>query len=277
MVSFNCCKCQDVIKKPKVIAHASSCGASHFCCVDCNKTFDLYSVRDHTACVSEVQKYQGKWTGPVGRVAAAAHDDSDEEGHKKTGAPVRRPRIMSFDDTDLSDDEASPPAKKTAAASKPSAPAAAAKRTASASPGLGPSAPPNKASRHQAHAAAPTKHAAALSSVSPARAPSASSAANAAHGVASTHRHGAAAAPAVWVAAPVAVSFEVAANDADFRHLVAAEMASRWPGEKEVSIKAVTKAVCESLASNKALRKCVQKLVGEHCKIDAAAASVAAE
>lgn len=63
MVSFTCHRCQDVVKKPKVRGHASLCGgnAAIFSCVDCMQVFDLQTVKGHTSCVTETQKYQGQW------------------------------------------------------------------------------------------------------------------------------------------------------------------------------------------------------------------------
>ncbi|AYU80642.1 LYAR-type C2HC zinc finger containing protein, putative [Leishmania donovani] len=61
MVSFTCNYCQDVVKKPKVQSHAYACGCDTFTCVDCMQLFDLGTVKGHTSCVTEEEKYQGKW------------------------------------------------------------------------------------------------------------------------------------------------------------------------------------------------------------------------
>ncbi|RKO97483.1 hypothetical protein CAUPRSCDRAFT_3733, partial [Caulochytrium protostelioides] len=64
MVSFSCEQCQDTVKKPKVQQHAGRCRGAQFTCVDCSVTFDEWSVRSHTSCMTEDQKYQGKlWKG----------------------------------------------------------------------------------------------------------------------------------------------------------------------------------------------------------------------
>ena len=96
MVSFSCHNCGDVVKKPKVLSHAQQCRAQSFSCVDCNKTFDLSSVKAHTECVSEVDRYQGKWLDKVKSLPKQKRPE--------------RPK-MSFSDTDMDDDE---PAKKKA-------------------------------------------------------------------------------------------------------------------------------------------------------------------
>nr|CCM17266.1 RNA binding protein, putative [Leishmania guyanensis] len=61
MVSFTCNYCQDVVKKPKVQSHANACGCDTFTCVDCMRVFDLHTIKGHTSCVTEEEKYQGKW------------------------------------------------------------------------------------------------------------------------------------------------------------------------------------------------------------------------
>ncbi|KAK7200065.1 LYAR-type C2HC zinc finger containing protein [Novymonas esmeraldas] len=69
MVSFTCNHCQDVVKKPKVQSHANSCGAATFTCVDCMQVFNLDSIKAHTSCVTEEEKYQGKWKQKQGHAS----------------------------------------------------------------------------------------------------------------------------------------------------------------------------------------------------------------
>lgn len=61
MVSFTCNTCQDVVKKPKVVGHQSTCRTNSFTCVDCMQVFDSNTIKSHTSCVTEVEKYQGQW------------------------------------------------------------------------------------------------------------------------------------------------------------------------------------------------------------------------
>ena len=61
MVSFSCNYCQDVVKKPKILNHSQQCGSDSYTCVDCMQTFNLSTIKGHTTCVTETQKYQGKW------------------------------------------------------------------------------------------------------------------------------------------------------------------------------------------------------------------------
>lgn len=114
MVSFTCQSCQDVIKKPKVIGHSQSCGgpSSTFTCVDCMNVFTLQTIREHTSCVTEVEKYQGKWL----------QAKSNKNGHKSGDGeqtprppPLRPPRPAMNDLSDSDSDEdwvRAPPARK---------------------------------------------------------------------------------------------------------------------------------------------------------------------
>eukprot|EP00922_Rhytidocystis_sp_ex-Travisia-forbesii_P004478 GHVS01006553.1.p1 GENE.GHVS01006553.1~~GHVS01006553.1.p1 ORF type:complete len:225 (+),score=17.32 GHVS01006553.1:63-737(+) len=64
MVSFTCGVCQDVVTKNQVDKHCSrpQCtSAWHFTCIDCNKTFEGYDYQSHTSCISEEDKYYGKF------------------------------------------------------------------------------------------------------------------------------------------------------------------------------------------------------------------------
>jgi cell growth-regulating nucleolar protein len=93
MVSFNCHRCGDVVKKPKVQTHAAQCGTTGYSCVDCMGNFDLASIQAHRECVSEVQKYQGKW------------QDKARQLPKAEGAPRPKFNAADFDDTDMDDDK----------------------------------------------------------------------------------------------------------------------------------------------------------------------------
>jgi len=60
MVYFECQKCNESFKKPKVEQHLLRCGSGYVTCIDCNKVFAWNEFQAHTSCVSEAQKYQGK-------------------------------------------------------------------------------------------------------------------------------------------------------------------------------------------------------------------------
>ncbi|RNF25613.1 RNA binding protein [Trypanosoma conorhini] len=113
MVSFTCSACQDVVKKPKVNGHATQCGGATFTCVDCMGVFDLQTIRAHTSCITETEKYQGKWRQKQRPAAAAAKrvggalDSDDEATGKRTWQPLHPPRPpMNLDSDSDPDDDA---------------------------------------------------------------------------------------------------------------------------------------------------------------------------
>jgi cell growth-regulating nucleolar protein len=63
MVVFECAKCNESFKKPKLEKHLQICGSAWVSCIDCNKTFGWgengWEWMTHNSCVSEAQKYQG--------------------------------------------------------------------------------------------------------------------------------------------------------------------------------------------------------------------------
>eukprot|EP00931_Biecheleriopsis_adriatica_P028439 TRINITY_DN16952_c0_g1_i1.p1 TRINITY_DN16952_c0_g1~~TRINITY_DN16952_c0_g1_i1.p1 ORF type:complete len:260 (+),score=71.39 TRINITY_DN16952_c0_g1_i1:54-782(+) len=59
MVYFECQKCNETVKKPKLAKHLQMCGSWWVSCIDCNKVFGWDEWEAHTSCISEAQKYQG--------------------------------------------------------------------------------------------------------------------------------------------------------------------------------------------------------------------------
>ena len=127
MVSFQCARCGDVIKKPKVAGHAQTCGTNGFSCVDCMENFDNESVKKHSACMTEAHRYQGQWrqatNGTAAKKTTAAVDSEEEEERAKgivkppAQAPQKRRRPMPANFSDSSDDDneapkRAPPAPK---------------------------------------------------------------------------------------------------------------------------------------------------------------------
>mmetsp|Transcript_7717 Transcript_7717/g.19681 ORF Transcript_7717/g.19681 Transcript_7717/m.19681 type:complete len:254 (+) Transcript_7717:85-846(+) len=66
MVWFQCEDCGDTIKKPKLDQHFGRCTAQRFSCIDCCAVFDRSTVKLHTACVTEHEKYAEGATKPGG-------------------------------------------------------------------------------------------------------------------------------------------------------------------------------------------------------------------
>ncbi|AAZ10430.1 Cell growth-regulating nucleolar protein, putative [Trypanosoma equiperdum] len=85
MVSFTCSVCQDVVKKPKVAGHGNMCRGASFACVDCMEVFDIHTVKGHTSCVTEVEKYQGKWRrNTSGGFQPQQQQNQKLNGHQKS-------------------------------------------------------------------------------------------------------------------------------------------------------------------------------------------------
>jgi len=59
MVYFECQKCNETVKKPKLAKHLQCCGSFYVSCIDCSKVFRWDEWEAHTTCMSEAQKYQG--------------------------------------------------------------------------------------------------------------------------------------------------------------------------------------------------------------------------
>ncbi|KAJ1645626.1 hypothetical protein J3B02_001262 [Coemansia erecta] len=60
MVSFVCNYCQETLKKAKLDMHTQRCRNASFSCIDCSKDFAGTSYRQHTSCITEAEKYEGK-------------------------------------------------------------------------------------------------------------------------------------------------------------------------------------------------------------------------
>lgn len=63
MVVFICEACGATLKKQQVDRHCGQCkkGAWNFTCVECMLTFEGFDYQKHTQCMTEVQKFQGKF------------------------------------------------------------------------------------------------------------------------------------------------------------------------------------------------------------------------
>ena len=63
MAVFICECCGATLKKQQIDRHCQTkCrNAWSFTCVECSKTFDGYEYKEHNQCMTEVEKYQGKF------------------------------------------------------------------------------------------------------------------------------------------------------------------------------------------------------------------------
>ena len=60
MVYFQCETCVETLKKKQVENHYKhQCkNAHHFRCITCQKVFDRETIKAHTSCISEDEKYK---------------------------------------------------------------------------------------------------------------------------------------------------------------------------------------------------------------------------
>lgn len=110
MVSFSCDECQSVYTRARIDIHFNSCHTHSVSCIDCGKVFNARSVRTHTSCISEAEKYGEKSNSNTycttcklqlrGAVAAAQHYASKKHrAHQRRSVnpvshpPVKRPSL----------------------------------------------------------------------------------------------------------------------------------------------------------------------------------------
>ncbi|KAI9475253.1 hypothetical protein LPJ78_005308 [Coemansia sp. RSA 989] len=88
MVSFVCNYCQETIKKPKLDAHTKRCRNASFSCIDCGVDFAGTTYRQHTSCMTEAEKYEGKLHKKnKSNAAKPAETAKPAEGAKPADAP----------------------------------------------------------------------------------------------------------------------------------------------------------------------------------------------
>eukprot|EP00434_Breviolum_minutum_P037485 symbB.v1.2.033236.t1/scaffold4102.1/size44650/2 len=100
MVYFECGKCNETVKKPKLAKHLMSCRAEY--------VFAWNEWECHTSCVSEAQKYQGnlyqaKESSNKGQLKQDAWVENVRQAISKEGAPIPEPerslleKLLGFD------------------------------------------------------------------------------------------------------------------------------------------------------------------------------------
>lgn len=84
MVTFQCDYCANTLKKKQVERHFSfECRNAHsFSCLDCCVRFDRDSVKGHTSCITEVQKYHGQDAKAKNVLVKKVHAKEDFENVK---------------------------------------------------------------------------------------------------------------------------------------------------------------------------------------------------
>ena len=68
MAVFTCEQCGATLKKQQVERHCAGgkcAGAWYFTCIECLVTLEGYDYKEHNICMTEVDKYQGKFIEKV--------------------------------------------------------------------------------------------------------------------------------------------------------------------------------------------------------------------
>jgi len=92
-VVFECSRCNETLKKPKVAKHLQMCNSGYVTCIDCNKSFGWDEYEKHTSCISESQKYQGslyqpKESGNKGKVKQDNWTESIQKAIEEAGSKI---------------------------------------------------------------------------------------------------------------------------------------------------------------------------------------------
>ncbi|KAL0213445.1 hypothetical protein RCL1_007071 [Eukaryota sp. TZLM3-RCL] len=98
MVSFICSHCNATVKKPKVASHR--CPNALFSCLDCHQEFNHNSVKSHTSCVTEQEKYQGALYKGKKRNSGASEANSTPLPVTHSEVPeIKKPRVSESEST----------------------------------------------------------------------------------------------------------------------------------------------------------------------------------
>eukprot|EP00922_Rhytidocystis_sp_ex-Travisia-forbesii_P000056 GHVS01000096.1.p1 GENE.GHVS01000096.1~~GHVS01000096.1.p1 ORF type:complete len:226 (-),score=10.81 GHVS01000096.1:182-859(-) len=103
MVSFTCGVCQDVVKKNQIDKHCSraQCASAwHFTCIDCNKTFEGYDYQSHNSCISEEDKYYGKFAKRKTVKAGSAPTDEKETQEGVQESSINKDKFVGAEPTE---------------------------------------------------------------------------------------------------------------------------------------------------------------------------------
>lgn len=60
MVGFSCDHCQDVFTRAKIDRHFERCRTYSVSCIGCGAVFNSRTVKGHTSCIMEAEKYEGR-------------------------------------------------------------------------------------------------------------------------------------------------------------------------------------------------------------------------
>ena len=80
MVCFTCDICGATLKKNQVEKHYKTVcrDAWYFTCIDCNKVFEGVEYEKHTSCITETEKYAGKFLAEQAKKKEIAKSNIDD-------------------------------------------------------------------------------------------------------------------------------------------------------------------------------------------------------
>ncbi|KAK9766215.1 hypothetical protein K7432_004865 [Basidiobolus ranarum] len=103
MVSFVCDCCQETLKKNKLDSHFNRCYNASYSCIDCYVSFQGTEYRQHTACITEAEKYEkGLFKGKKG---------GNKPQTPTTPKPAAQPATIVADLKKVADDKKEPVAE----------------------------------------------------------------------------------------------------------------------------------------------------------------------
>ena len=85
MVVFICETCFATLKKNQIDKHCETkCrNGWHFTCLECSKTFGGFEYKEHNECMTEVQRYQGKFIEKQRELKKVLKEKEKEDKEKK--------------------------------------------------------------------------------------------------------------------------------------------------------------------------------------------------
>merc|ERR1719510_2818886 len=79
MVQFDCDNCGATLKKKQVASHFYKCGMASVSCTSCSAKLPGDDYIKHTVCITESDKYHGKWSKSARKAKLAEREANRKE------------------------------------------------------------------------------------------------------------------------------------------------------------------------------------------------------